>query len=201
MTPSQIQLFLNEINGIDDEDTIERKINNFSKEVDIEYAKRFDGRNLPSDDWYGFSKLWTETYYDWIKSGKGILLMYCKDSDNVYPYVWWYIGYDIERGLYESSSWLVTGDFYTPPLGTTKVETCNWSGKDLLDLNEKVCAYMLQWNDDWQGVIEDEQQVEWANCATGLNVWKMVMSLKEFMENTPRPLNWSQANIKILLGD
>ncbi len=201
MTPSQIQLLLNEINGLDDEELAERRINNFSKEVDIEYAKRFDVEDSPSDDWYSFSKLWTETYYDWIKSGKGILLMYSKDSDNVYPYVWWYIGYDIERGVYESSSWLVTGDFYTPALGTTKVETCNWSGKDLLDLNEKVCAYMLQWNDDWQGVIEDEQQVEWANCATGLNVWKIVMSLKEFMENKPRPLNWSKANIEILLGD
>ena len=125
MTPSQIQLFLNEINGIDDENEIVETIRNFSKEVDIEYAKRFDGRNLPADDWYSFSKLWTETYYDWIKSGKGILLMYCKDSDNVYPYVWFYIGYDIERVEYESSSWLVTGDFYNTTLSTTKVETCN----------------------------------------------------------------------------
>jgi hypothetical protein len=55
---------------------------------------------------------------------------------------------------------------------------------------------MLDWGDDWSGELQDDIAVVWANCSTGLNVWKTTMSQEDFMRKT---LNWTNANIEFLL--
>jgi len=195
MNPIDIQVFLNEINGDDDIDSTMLKTMAFSDQVNMELVERWDVDNEPPQTWTEFEQLWLNTYFPWIGRGNGILLMWSKDSDSVFPYVWWYIGYDTKQKRWESSSWLITGNF-TQSNNVVKTQTCNWFGKNLVQMDEKVCAQMLDWGDDWSGELQDDIAVVWANCSTGLNVWKTTMSQEEIMRKT---LNWSNANIEFLL--
>ena len=208
MNPLQIQMFLNDINGNDDEEMVEDYIEQFMIQVNdgksiLEASRRWsesDTTDTALESWDSFSELWQTSgteHYDWIKEGNGIIRMWSKDSDNVFPYIWWYIGFDKNRGLFESSSWMITGDFYYDETGVVKVETCNWNGFNLSDLTEQVAVQMLEFNSDWDGELPEDSLVEWANCATGLNLWKTSFTLEELMGKT---LNWSNANLEILLG-
>ena len=197
MNPLQIQVFLNEINDEDDEDTVLSQVLAFSDQVNMEAVERWDVDNEPPETWKKFEQLWLNTYFPWISKGNGILLMWSKDSDNVYPYVWWYIGFNKKRKLFESSSWLLSGEFYDDELGVVKAETCNWNGFNLSDLTEQVAAKMLEFTSDWDGELPEDSFVVWANCATGLNLWKTSFNLEELMRKT---LNWSNADLEILLG-
>ena len=203
MNPLQVEMFLNEINGNDDEEIVEDRIEQFMIKVNdggskIQTVERWTPENFDApDSWKKFQTLWETDHYDWIKKGNGIILMWSKDTDNVYPYVWWYIGFNKNRGLFESASWLLSGEFYDDELGVIKIETCNWNGFNLSDLTEQVAAKMLEFTSDWDGALPDEIGLEWANCATGLNLWKTSFTMEQLMSKT---LNWSNANLEILLG-
>ena len=102
-----------------------------------------DTTDTALESWDSFSNLWQTSgteHYDWIKEGNGIITMWSKDSDNVFPYIWWYIGFDKNRGLFESSSWMITGDFYYDETGVVKVETCNWNGFNLKRPDRTSCS-------------------------------------------------------------
>lgn len=199
MTPSQVWFLLNEINGKDDADYVGREIIKFSNETNMELVKRWDVDDEPPEDWDEFEQLWLdEDMQVAIKAGNGILLMWSKDSDTVFPYIWWYIGYNKKGKRFESSAWMTTGDFLDINTNVITVSATAWNGITLNSLDEERCAQMLEFNSDWSGEMREGIATEWANCATGLNVWKVTMSLEEIMGKT---LNWSNANIKMLLGD
>ena len=209
MNPLQIQMFLNDINGNDDEEMVEDYIEQFMIQVNdgksiLEASRRWieSSPKVSSLSWKTISNFWQGSFggkehHNWIMEGNGIIMMWSKDSDNVFPYIWWYIGFDKNRGLFESSSWMITGDFYDDSTGVVKVETCNWDGFNLSDLTEEVAVKMLEFNSDWDGELPEGLFDEWANCATGLNLWKTSFTLEELMGKT---LNWSNANLQILLG-
>ena len=197
MMATQVWLFLNEINDKDDEDEVMLEIMSFSDKVPMELAKRWDELDEPPEDWDDFEQLWLDTYFDWIKEGNGILLMWSKDSDNVFPYIWWYIGYNKKAKRFESSAWMIAGDFLDISTNVMKINYVhNWNGITLNKLDEERCAQMLSFSEDLGSEMREGIAVEWANCTTGLNVWKTTTSLEEIMRKT---LNWSNANLEFIL--